>query len=240
MTEKKQSRSEVAALPTWARWCAAVLGLLLIGLAALLLTWCFPTAYEWKGDGTLVKSTRAVSDLSGIVTALVLAGVGLLAFALNGVRLVKFGAGSIVAEGSPAVEYAKRRMENPPSDEDAREVDLPDEEDVEPTETPAAVLDGEMAVYELGDVTGQGDSRRAHPVASHCGKLARLPRGVPVRFAQARAGTAPLDLEVRGASRGSSVLRRAWQERGNGQAERGCRGLGPPPAERYPLPRTRP
>ncbi len=152
MTEKKQIRSHATALPTGIRWCSGILGLLLIGLAAMLIAWCFPTAYEWKGDGTMVKSTRAVSDLSGVVTALVLAGVGLFVFALNGVRLVKFGAGSLVAEGSQAVEYAKRRMEHPPSDEDARKVDLPDDEDVEPTEAPAAVLDGDMAVFELNDV----------------------------------------------------------------------------------------
>lgn len=149
MANNRQSRAEVVLLARWARWIAALLGLALLALGVLAVAGCFPTGYEWSGAGSLVKSTRSVSDLSGIVTTLAIAGVALLVYALNGVRLVKFGAGSVVAEGSPAVESFK---EHPPSEAEAKEVNVPEVEEVEPIRAPAEVLDDEMAVFELASV----------------------------------------------------------------------------------------
>ncbi len=103
MTDKRESE-EVKRLVWWERGLAALLGLALLALGILAVAGCFPTAYEWNAYGSLVKSTRSVSDLSGIVTALAIAGVALLAYALNGVRLIKFGAGSLNFEGGPEVK----------------------------------------------------------------------------------------------------------------------------------------
>lgn len=149
MAEKQQARTEVVPLVTWARWVSALLGLALLGLGVVAVTCEFPTAHEWSGDGSLVKRTRSISDLSGVLTVLAAAGIGLLAYALNGVRLVKFGVGSVVAEGSRAVESFK---EHPPSEAEAKSVQVPEVEEVEPTRDPAAVLDDDMAVFELADV----------------------------------------------------------------------------------------
>lgn len=103
MERKRENEAKVKQLATWERWVAAVLGVALLALGVLAVVGCFPTAYEWSGNGSLVKSTRSVSDLSGLVTVLATAGVALLIYALNGVRLIKFGAGSFNFEGGPEV-----------------------------------------------------------------------------------------------------------------------------------------
>jgi hypothetical protein len=102
MTDKREGE-EVKRLVAWERWLAALLGVALLALGTIAVVRCFPTGYEWNNYG-LVKSTRSVSDLSGIVTAVAIAGVALIAYALNGVRLIKFGAGSLNFEGGPEVK----------------------------------------------------------------------------------------------------------------------------------------
>lgn len=157
-------RDDVVPLATWTRIASAALGMALIGAGVLLVTTRFPTTHEWSGNGTLLKSSRSVSDLAGIVTASVLSGVAFLAYALNGVRIVRFGIGPLVAEGSAAVQHFK---EQPPSEHSAEDVELPDA-DVEPMKAPAAVLGDAMAVFELADVPARviADALRSWPAAA--------------------------------------------------------------------------
>jgi hypothetical protein len=155
MADTKQAEAEdIVLLATSVRWATALFGLTLLAVGVFAVIGCFPTMYEWDEHGSMVKSIRAVSDLSGIVTALTISGVALIAYALNGVRLLKFGAGSVVAEGSSAVQRFKA---HPPSEAEAKTVSPPkadevEEQEVEPTRNPAAVLNEDMAVFELSDV----------------------------------------------------------------------------------------
>ncbi len=146
--KQQKGPAEVILLTPCTRRTSFVLGLVLAGLSIAAVLARFPTAYEWASDGSVVKSSRTVSDISGVATALAISGVALLAYAMNGVRLTKFGVGSVVAEGSSAV---KSFREHPPSEADAKSVEV-DAEEVEPTREPAAVLDDQMAVFELADV----------------------------------------------------------------------------------------
>lgn len=109
MADKRPDEADLKRLAAWERCVAGVLGLALLALVILAVVGCFPTAYEWNGYGSLVKSTRSVSDLSGIATALAVAGVALIAYALNGVRLVKFGAGSLNFDAGPEVNVTTQQ-----------------------------------------------------------------------------------------------------------------------------------
>lgn len=51
MADRRQTRTEVVLLASWARWIAALLGL---ALGVLAVAGCFSTGYEWNGSGTLV------------------------------------------------------------------------------------------------------------------------------------------------------------------------------------------
>ncbi len=145
--------SETWRLGSLPRWTAACFGLALIGLAVLAIICQFPTAFEKDAHGAIIKSTRSVADLATIATACLLGGTALLVYALNGVRLVRVGLGSLVAEGSSAAESATKYYAHPPT-ESVQEVNA-EGEPPEPTEPPAKQLfadDDEMAVFELQDV----------------------------------------------------------------------------------------
>ncbi|MCL4686710.1 hypothetical protein KJ059_18380 [Myxococcota bacterium] len=125
-------------------------------MAAALLFCQFPTTFELNGKGEIVKQTRSVGDLATIATACLIGGAALLVYALNGVRLVRVGLGSIVAEGSSAGESASKYYARPPT-ESVQNIDLPGDPP-EPTEAPAKQLtavDDEVAVFELLDVPVQ-------------------------------------------------------------------------------------
>lgn len=84
------------------RWLAA-----LISLGALLLFVClifFPPAREAKvtssKDGTTTTSAR--SDQTTVCVSLLTASAALLFYAINGLRMTKFGAGPISAESAPS------------------------------------------------------------------------------------------------------------------------------------------
>ncbi len=109
MTDRRASTEErerevISLLVSQERWLAALLGLALLALGAYLVAGRFPTAYEWTAYGAQAKTTRSVSDLSGIVTTLTIAGVALIVYGVNGVRLIKFGAGPFTFEAPPPPE----------------------------------------------------------------------------------------------------------------------------------------
>jgi len=143
-------------LDTWARWVSGVFGLVLVGLAVALLLCPFPTAFEMDGKNEITKQTRSVADLATIATALFLGGAAFLVYALNGVRLVRVGLGSLVAEGSSAAESASKYYAQPPT-ESVQNIEAGGAPP-EPTEAPAKQLtadNDQVAVFELRDVPVQ-------------------------------------------------------------------------------------
>lgn len=107
MAKDQVDQTKVEPLGTKERWTAAVLGVALLALVVLAVLWDRPTVQEWTTGGSLIKRTRSVSDLSGVLTVLVAAGAALLAYALNGLRLIKLGFGSVSIDALPSVESTR-------------------------------------------------------------------------------------------------------------------------------------
>ena len=152
--DNSQEQVRVEPLVTWARWAAGLLGLSLVALAIASIVLPFATSYEWGSGGAIDKSARNASDLATFATTALVAGAALFAYAINGVRLVRLGVGSVAIEGNPTVDAAKEHQSRPPADS-VGEVELPEEDDVRPVEQPAAELvtrDGTVGVFELKDV----------------------------------------------------------------------------------------
>lgn len=99
MAVTRLGAAEVDTLRTSEQLMAAGIGVTLLVSSCLALFIRFPTAHEWSGDGFLVHSTRSVAHISGIVTTLAIAGLAFIAYALNGIRIVKLGMGSLNLDG---------------------------------------------------------------------------------------------------------------------------------------------
>jgi len=122
MAETSKGQVKWKPLPRWARICAAALGLALVVLAFGVLVCPFPTAREWSGYDYPLTSSRNAADLVTFATACLLAGLALIAYAINGVRLLRFGFGSSYVDGSDVADDARAYYDRPES-ESAEDVD---------------------------------------------------------------------------------------------------------------------
>lgn len=159
-TEKKEapnsaSESDQVELESWPRWCAATLGLILIGIAFFIL-YNPPDKFESEhtGNGSLARSTNSSIDVSTPFIAVFTAGFAVFLFALNGLRFTKVSAPGLTAEMVNPQKKAFEHFKLPADDRPESEVVL-DKMSPEPTEVPSSYLnaaDGQYAVYKLTEL----------------------------------------------------------------------------------------
>lgn len=129
----------------------AALALIVIGFRV----WYFPPTHslvELGPHGEVVRTTKEQADGTTPFLVLVLSGVVLLGFVLNGLRFTKITAAGVSAEAKDAGEAAEDYYESTGGERDEEEVSVEDRESPEPNESPITYVehdDGRYAVYSL-------------------------------------------------------------------------------------------
>jgi hypothetical protein len=146
--------AEPEKLNSWEKGISGVLGLLLVASAAAM-AYFPPAPHTIKRDSKnfQVSSTSTPSDTSTLTLGIMLSGIGLFLFSLNGYRFTRFSAAGVSAESGPIKEKARKELtENITS---AEHIDIQDKEAPSATALPLTRVkakDTEYEIYSLANV----------------------------------------------------------------------------------------
>jgi hypothetical protein len=159
MVDQVDGDSERASqeLPILLRWLSTCFGVALIALGWLLLYRPpFAVTVEENGQGVVAKKTISTSQASTPAVALLLSGLGLIIYGINGFRLTQFSAGGISAESSSAAKDASKYYKQPELEDTALSIPGSTADAPIPTQPPTTILNtpasGSVEVFELKDV----------------------------------------------------------------------------------------
>ncbi|WP_280570759.1 hypothetical protein [Chromohalobacter sp. 296-RDG] len=171
MTSNKPARRDELTSKQRFWGVVAASALILIGF----LVWYFPPIHslvERGPDGKAINTIYEQVDGTTPFSILVIGGLILLGFVLNGLRFTKITAGSVSAEAKDAGEAAEDYYESTGGERDEEEVSVEDKESPEPSESPITYVehdDGRYSVYSLTAV----------PVSVLGDSLSKWPEDVP-------------------------------------------------------------
>lgn len=148
--------SDAPKLSTASRWIAGIVGVLLIG-ASIAFAYFPPTPSTVEHDhkDAQVKRVTTPTDLSSVLITVLLSGVGLLLFALNGYRFTRLSAAGLSADSDAVAEGARKQLAQTDDQAPSIAIDKSSEADPRPTQAPASTVeanDSEYAIYTLDDV----------------------------------------------------------------------------------------
>lgn len=153
------STSQPPMLGAAARWLLGVIGVALIGASALLVYMPpEPSTVERDSKDVQIKRVSAPTDLSSVFVTVVLAGAGLLLFAVNGYKFTRFSAAGVTADSESVAAEAKKQLSADAGDTPKIQIDRTSEPEPKPTQPPATTVDAQdeaYAVYTLIDVPAQ-------------------------------------------------------------------------------------
>lgn len=141
-------------LNRWEKGITGFLGLLLVASAAAIAY--FPPApltIKKDSKNLQVSSTSTPSDPSTLTLGMMLSGIGLFLFSLNGYRFTKFSAAGVSAESSLIREKARQELIENMSG--AEHITIQDRDSPSTTTSPLAIVtakDAEYEIYSLADV----------------------------------------------------------------------------------------
>jgi hypothetical protein len=178
--------TEPEKLNGWEKGLSGFLGLLLVA-SAVAMAYFPPAPHTIKRDSKnlQISSTSTPSDTSTFTLGIMLSGIGLFLFSLNGYRFTRFSAAGVSAESGPIKERARQELtENIAS---AEYIDIQDEEVPSATALPLARVkgkDGEYEIYSLASVP----SRVIEDALNNWPSLEDKPTSTEFQFASRKAG----------------------------------------------------